>query len=418
MFSFIFRLAAKAAVVQKFRFVSLTVTIIVATLLLVVLSALYLNGESQMAVELSGVPNMVIKPKNSSADLLPEGSDIIKLFDKNIKKIKSEEYFWHNNIVNATPIAFSEGIVNGNRVKIAGTWFNKNLQVDNQSYKLGMLRFAHWKYTGKTPNQNSVIIGSNVKLSENNYETYENETIKIVINGKEKTFQIAGEINTGSFWDNYIFIDSNLLSELTGSKGFDEILVSALFKPDDNLSIRAEREGENSLSSDEYEIWMCSPYISVVAQTMRAEIPNSEINVQRRITEVQAGIIKTSSGIFLALFILTLIASLTAIFSAEKMYVTSHIKDFGIMTALGASHKKIFIQLFAEISLSSFISAVIIYLISSPLVNYISKAVYGVRFEANSILIAAAIIIPLAVSSGALWFLRKSLKENIVNLLK
>ena len=401
MFSFLFRLAAKAAVVQKFRFVSLTATLTIAALVLVILSALYLNGKLQMEVELSGVPNMEIEPQNTllSTDRLPFGD---------IEKIKSEDYFWHNNMVNLAPVTLSSTTVNGIPVKVAGTWFNKKLSVDGQSYNLGLLRFANWKYSGSAPDANSMILGANVRLSD---------PVELNINGRKKTFHIAGKINTGSFWDDYIFVDSNALSGPGDNKGFDKILVSALFKPDDQLAVRVERDGIGTLSPKEADMWSCAPYIANVAQTLGSTLPDTNIKILRRITEVQAGIIKTSTGIFLALFMLTLIASITAIYSAEKMYVTSHLKDFGIMAAIGASQKKIFAQLLTEIFFASILSAVIIWLLSNLLVNYISMAVYGVSFDAKTTLIVVAVLIPCMVSSFALWLLRKNLRQDTVKLL-
>lgn len=401
MFSFLIRIAFKAAFVQKFRFVSLTLALAIASLLLVVLSALFLNAESRMAVELGGVPNLVVEPQN---DLL--NTNTLSVDD--IRKIKAPEYFWHNNLANIAPITNSNATANGSPVKLAGTWFDKTLQVGDQQYALGLLKFASWKYTGTRPSANSVILGANLTLSG---------PVVVSINGNKETFHVAGKISTGSFWDNYVFISSDALSKMTGNKGFDKLLISALFKPNDELAAKAERMGENKLSPEEYEKWMCSAYIGVVAKTLKETLPTTVIKVQRRITEVQAGIIKTSSGIFMALFLLTLIASLTAIYSAEKMYVASHVRDFGIMTALGASPRKMFAQLLTEIAIASLLSALIIYFASSPLVRYVSMAVYGIRFEATTALMVVAVLIPFAVSSLALGFLRKNLRQDTIKLL-
>lgn len=401
MFTFLIRLALKAAIVQKFRFVSLTLALVIASLLLVVLSALYLNGESHMAVELSGVPNMVIEPQSSFLDSATLSSNAIK-------KIKSPRYFWHNNLANIIPITTCKASINGRSIKLAGTWFNKDFPVDDQHYTFGLLDFSNWKYTGTPPTRNSVILGSNVKLSG---------PITLVVNGEKEKFHVAGKINTGSFWDNYVFIDTDVLSGMTGKKGYDKLLVSALFKPNDKLAEKADRLGPGMLSHKEFEKWMCSAYIGVVALTMGKTLPTARIHVQRRITEVQAGIIKATSAVFIALFLLTLIASITTVYSAEKMYVSSHLKDFGIMAAIGASHKKILVQVFAEIFFASLLSAIVIYFVSRPLVNYLSKAVYGIRFDAKSILIVVAILIPFMVSSLALGFLRKSLRQNTIKLL-
>lgn len=80
-----------------------------------------------------------------------------------------------------------------------------------------------------------------------------------------------------------------------------------------------------------------------------------------RITGVQAGIIQASSGVFLSLFLLTLVMGVTAIYSAEKMYVTAHLQNVGVMRALGGSKQKLFAQLFVEIVLAAVLSGLLTY---------------------------------------------------------
>ncbi len=414
------RFAFKAVVVQRLRFLSLTLTITAASLLLIILSALYLNNESRMAVKLSGVPNMVIETKKDFSDV-NTALDSGKLTDDDIQAIKSPDYFWHANIVTLTPVMLGSAMANGKPVKLAGTWFSRDFRAGNQLYRFGMFTFNGWNYirgdscpfcsvSRRSDLQNSFLIaGANVRLTD---------PLFINVNGKTKAFHIAGRISTGSYWDDYIFLDSKAFSALTGENGFDEILVSAMLKPDDKLSVQADQFGMNTLSSSDMEKYMCSAYPGVIQQTMQEALPNARVKILRTITEVQAGIITTSRSIFLALFILTLIASLTAIFSAEKMYAASHIKDFGIMSALGAGHKRIIVQLFTEISIASAAAAALAFLASDALVPFISEAVYGIRFPLSPAFIVGAALAPFIVSSTALIFLKSKFKQNVAELLR
>ncbi len=420
MISFFLRLAFKAVVVQRIRFLSLTLTISAASLLLIILSALYLNNENQMTVKLSGVPNMVIETKENSHDVNTI-QDTEKLTDKDIRAIKSPDYFWHANIVTLAPVMLGSAIANGKPVKLAGTWFSRDFRAGNQLYRFGMFTFGGWNYirgdscpfcsvSRQSDLQNSFLIaGANLQLSD---------PVLISVNGTTKAFHIAGRISTGSYWDDYIFLDSKAFSALTGENGFDEILVSAMLKPDDKLSVQADQFGINTLSSSDMEKYMCSAYPGVILQTMQEALPKAKIKILRAITEVQAGIITTSRSIFLALFILTLIASLTAIFSAEKMYAASHIKDFGIMSALGAAHTRIIAQLFTEISISSTAAGIIAFLASYALVPFISEAVYGIIFPLSFDFILGVVLSPFIVSSTALIFLKSKFKQNVAELLR
>ncbi len=373
-----------------------------------------------MTVKLSGVPNMVIETKEGLGDVsVLQNSG--KLTDKDIRAIKSPDYFWHANIVTVAPVMLGSAIVNGKPVKLAGTWFSRDFLVDKQLYRFGMFTFTGWNYVRgnscpfcsvslNPALQNQFIIaGANVKLTD---------SVLMDVNGKTRAFHVAGRISTGSYWDDYLFVDSKTFSALTGKQGYDEILVSTMLKPDDKLSVQADQFGMNTLSSSDMEKYMCSAYPGVIQQTMQEALPNAKVKILRAITEVQAGIITTSRSIFLDLFVLTLIASLTAIFSAEKMYATSHIKDFGIMSALGAEHSRMLIQLFAEISIASSAASLLALAASGVLVPFISQAVYGISFPLSPSFVIGTVAAPFVISFTALIFLKNRFKQNVAELLR
>ena len=404
MISFLFRIAVKSAIVQKYRFASLTLTIAVASTLLVVLSALYFNVESQLSLDLSGVPNMVVEPKKSIVATS-------RLTVDDVLALKSEEHFWRNNIANAVPIMLAEGEIGGKRVKIAGTCFEMNISRENESYTFGLVKFEGWSYRGEKPNEDSVIIGANIDVGKMGGE------VRINVGGSGRMFKVAGILKSGSYWDNYIFLDLEVLREMTGKDGLDQILVSALIKPKDELAVKAELYGADSLN-EEFEKWYCSPYASTIAYTIKEVIPHSEVRILRRITEVQEGIIKASSGVFAAMFVLTLIASITSIFSAEKMYVSSKKREYGVMATIGSSRLKVFLQLIVELSMASFLSGALSYLLSRAAVGFISASVFGVSFQANSALITASASAPFITSLLTLIFVKRDLERNVIEILR
>jgi len=402
MFGFIFRIARRAATVKRSRFLALTLTIAAAATLLVILSALYLNAESQLKLDLSGVPNMVVQPKSdltTTEQLLPS----------DVETLKSKQHFWRNNVLTATPVLKSEALLDGQPVKITGSWFEHHIEVGDESYSLGLLTFKGWSYSGKQPAQNSVVVGANVPAKK---------TIDLEIRGQKRTFKVAGRLQTGSYWDDYVFFDLDHLSEVLKRQSIDEILVSALIKPKDKLAMEVEQYGENTLSDEDFEKWYCSPYTSSIAYTIQEVLPQTDVRILRRVTEVQEGIIKASGGVFLALFILTLIAAITAIFSAEKMYITSHFKDFGIMAAIGGSKRKIFLQITVEMVLAALLSGILTYGISAALLNLISNAVFNFDFSSQGTLLVVSFVIPFVTMILALLFVRRGFSRDIVQQLR
>jgi len=90
LISFLFRVVIRSMTVQKYRFASLVLTIVAASALLVILSTLYFNAESQLALELSGVPNMVVEPKKSIVA-------VTSLNTSDVLALKSKNHFWRNS---------------------------------------------------------------------------------------------------------------------------------------------------------------------------------------------------------------------------------------------------------------------------------------------------------------------------------
>lgn len=403
MISFLFRIARRAITVKQSRFWGLTLTLFAASVLLVVLSALYLNAESQLKIEVSGVPNIVVQPESdfaSASALTPD--DVIKL--------KSKTHFWRNNILTAAPIAKTVAMRGGRSVDVAGTWFQRDVAEGEEHYAMGLLTFPGWKYAGRTPDTRSVIVGADVPVS--------GPTVTLSLDGQAHTFDIAGTITTGYYWDDYVFMDMETLNRFRKGGAIDQILVSSLIKPKDRLARKVEQYGPEALGAGEFEQWYCSPYSSTISYTIGEVIPHSEVRIMRRVTEVQEGIIQASSGVFVALFLLTLIAAITAIFSAEKMYITSHTKDFGIMTALGGSNRKMVLQLLIELGIAAVLSGLATYAVGILLLNGISNAIFYFDFEAHGSLFIHSMVIPFVTMGLALFGARKSLTTDIVAQLK
>lgn len=401
MFRYLFRIAGRAAKIKRMRFISLTLTIAAASALLVILSTVYFNAESQLSMDMSGIPNMVVQP---GRDLL----NTEQLYTEDVKTLKAKHHFWRNNVLNAVPVLESKAATGGNVVNIAGTWFDHNISVDDETYAFGLLQFDGWSYRGKKPSAGSVVVGSRVGVENH---------IKLEIEGEEQVFEVAGVLETGSFWDDYIFMDIESLKQLTGRETIDKILVSALIKPKDAIARKAEQFGIEGLNPEQFEKWSCSPYAGSIAYSIEKVLPKKNVRILRRITEVQGSVIKASTGIFLALFILTMASSLTAIISAEKMYVNSHLRDFGIMTAIGGSRKKIYLQLLVELLFAAFLSAILTYGISLGLLNYVSYAVFNIDFSSYQMLLITSLVMPLVISLTALLFVQKGLTGKTIELL-
>lgn len=405
MIAFLLRLAHRAVTVQKYRFLALASTITVATALLVTLTSLYLNAEAQLKTELSGIPNLVIEPRKSLVTVSPlQAADAALL--------KSKKNFWHNNILNAVPVHIFPA--NGkNAPQLGATWFDRQVEVDGQTYRLGILHFPGWSYQGNPPAPGTIIAGKNTPAAlEGRTST------SVQLNGREQTFAIGGVISTGSYWDDFLFIDWGEVEDSARLQA-DQILVSALIKPADQLAMKAEVYGEASLNPQEYEAWYCSPYVSSVAGTVGAVLPGAQVRVLRRITEVQEGLIQATSGVLLTLLGVSFLVALLAVFSAEKMYLLARRKELAIMTALGANRRKCFSQLMIEILLAALIAALLITLSLAPLTAWMSREILTQELSTGTLAMAAGLILPFAVSlPPAMLLIRGSFQTQLLEFLR
>ena len=404
MLGFVLRLAARTAVSQRYRFAALVSTIALASSLLVVLSGLYLNASSFLAVELSGVPNLVVEPKRSIVQ-------VGELNTTHVLALKSERHFWRNNILNAVPVQLAEGSVDGKRVKVAGVWFRRDVQTQNGSFPVGLLEFRGWRYSGEPPGEGSAVAGAALQVKPG-------EVLVLRVGNSSMRLRVAGVIETGSYWDRYLFVSLDALQRATGRRDLDMILVGALIKPKDELALKAELYGTEALSPEEFEAWYCSPYASAIAYTIEEVVPQGSVRVLRRVTEVQEELIRASSGAFLALFAASAVVALLSVLSALRMYTAAKRTELGVLRALGASEGKISAQLGVEVLLASLAAGLLAYPLSRWAASAISGAVFGVELSVQRELLLLSTSMPPAAALVALVLLRRELRQEVAEVLR
>ncbi|NOZ58874.1 MAG: FtsX-like permease family protein [Euryarchaeota archaeon] len=407
MLGFALRLVAKTALSQRYRFAALAGSIALASSLLVVLAVLYLNASSLLAVELSGVPNLVVEPKKT-----PAGVPVAELSADQVPALKAREHFWRNNIQNAAPVLLAEGNAGGRELRLAGTWFRREVPSENGSYPFGVLEFRGWSYTGEPPGEGMVVLGAAVGIAQ------PGDAVEIETANSTRTFRVAGVLETGSYWDSYVFLSLEELQQMLGRTDIDLVLVGALIKPRDELAVRAELYGPEALSPEEFEAWYCSPYASAIAYTIAEVVPNSSVRVLRRVTGVQEELLRASSAAFLVLFAVSALVAVFSILSAVRMYVSAKRRELGIQRAIGASEARVAVQLGMEVLAASLLAALLAYPVSGTVAEAISRSVFGVELSSGLELLVLSLAMPPAASLVALFFLRKELSRELVEVLR
>ena len=196
------------------------------------------------------------------------------------------------------------------------------------------------------------------------------------------------------------------------------ILVGALIKPKDKLALKAELYGTEALSPEEFEAWYCSPYASAIAYTIEEVVPQGSVRVLRRVTEVQEGLIRASSGAFLALFAASAVVALLSVLSALRMYTAAKRTELGVLRALGASEGKISAQLGVEVLLASLAAGLLAYPLSRWAASAISGAVFGVELSVQRELLLLSASMPPAAALVALVLLRRELRQEVAEVLR
>jgi putative ABC transport system permease protein len=381
--------------------------------------------------------NLVVTPQADSLPLEIGGVDYrpansgAYLPESDLPKLKS--IFWHNNIIAFAPILEATAYIAAKQsdldafhprteIPLIGTWAGQPVYLaSGETFTTGIEKTNPWfqiegrwfaanggeekrvnvpprtqgEGVGYDPVGNPVecVVGANlakrlgIRAGDRLYLNV--PTMKKI----ESSFPctITGILSTGGPEDNAVLLPLRVVQGYIGKPGqYRKLYVSALTKPEDNFA----RRDPKSMSSDEFERWSCSPYVSSIAYSIQQALPGSDVRVIRRVAEGEGSILTHVGTLLWLVTFAALLAAALAVGASSAASVIERRSEIALMKALGAGRGSVGFLLAAEQLLLAVMGGGIGYAIGIVLARVVGEKIFGAAPEPS--LLVFVIILGLA----------------------
>lgn len=361
-----FRRQAKTKVLAV---VTLTLGASVATALLNV----SLDIGDRMTEELKQYgANIIVIPKERTLPLDIEGIDFNPIKDRSFIEekylSKLREIFWRYNIKGFAPHLTTTGEIDNRKFEVVGTWFEKeNSLATGEVFVEGIKKTKPWlRVRGEwIDDENDYDVALLDEEIQRALSILPGETIDVTLQGldglKNVKLSVKGIVEGEGPQKGKICVPLRFLQDGLNMTGkVQEIEVSALTTPDNELSKKAT-EDPDSLSTEEFERWYCTAYVSSVASQIEEAVPNTSAKPIRKIAEAEGRILKKLKILMALLTALSLIGSAFGIWSLMTTAVLERTQEIGLMKAVGADSRR---------AVSAFMTEVVIISIFGSLLGW------------------------------------------------
>jgi len=355
--------------------------------------------------------NLVVTPEADSLPLEIGGVDYrpanagAYLPESDLPKLKT--IFWHNNITGFAPIlevpiveqGLSRDISVPNHVELVGTWSEHQVKLpDGGSFTAGISRTNPWWQVdgtwfrdgkaecvvGRNFSQRAhIVAGDTIKLLDS-----EGSDVPVVV-------EVTGILSTGGAEDDAIVAGLSVAQFLGGRQGqYRTLYVSALTKPEDEFG----RRDPATLSSKDMERWICTPYISSIAYSIKQTLPGTDVRVIRRVADGEGAILKRVQALLWLVTLAALLAAALAVGASSAASVIERRSEIALMKALGAGSGMVGFLLAAEQLVLAFIGGGVGYSLGTFLARAVGQRIFGVAPEASLLVLAAVLALAAGVT--------------------
>ena len=357
--------------------------------------------------------NLVVTPEADSLPLEIGGVDYrpvnagAYLPETDLPKIKT--VFWHNNIIAFAPVlqvqseiakwnSANQELENREGAPFIGTWFAHSVKLpDGGSFVTGIDRTnSWWNIEGRwfSDGQRECVVGVR---SASRWNLRIGEQIDVNVPDPSKKVQVytqlrvVGILSTGSSEDDAIVSSLAEVQEISRLPGvYRTLYVSALTKPEDEFG----RRDPATLSSKDMERWICTPYISSIAYSIKQTLPGTDVRVIRRVADGEGAVLKRVQALLWLVTLAALLAAGLAVGASSAASVIERRSEIALMKALGAGSGMVGFLLAAEQLVLAFVGGGIGYSLGTVLARAVGQRIFGAAPEASLLVLAA--VLPLA----------------------
>lgn len=350
--------------------------------------------------------NLVVTPQADSLPLEIGGVDYrpinagAYLPEADLPKIKT--VFWHNNIVGFAPVlevpvnAWTKSsqtwitpVVDA-RATMIGTWAARSVVLpDGGAFATGVEKTNPWWHLDQgrwfQDGAAECVVGdkfaqrAEVKLGDTLHVQEQNQNVALAV---------TGILSTGDKEDDSIVAPLEVAQQLANKPGqYRKLYVSALTKPEDDFG----RRDPKTMRPDEVERWMCTPYISSIAASIKEVLPGTDVRVIRRVADGEGTILTHVRALLWMVTLAALLAAALAVGASAAASVIERRTEIGLMKALGAGSGTVGFLLAAEQLVLAFVGGGIGYSLGIILARLVGQKIFGVA-PAPSLLVLVAVL--------------------------
>jgi putative ABC transport system permease protein len=372
--------------------------------------------------------NLLVTPQADSLPLDIGGVDYrpvnagAYLPEADLPKIKT--VFWHNNIIGFAPILGlsvrgvsharddEKGLPDNReswpQVSLIGTWANHPVQLaDETTWNTGINETNPWWHLLKgrwfSNHGLECVVGKNLARERGAFQNGrrvfsgipigDNFVIDRGPSSPPLFLKAVGILDSGGPEDDAVIVPITIAQQLADRPGqYRQLYVSALSKPEDDFG----RRDPATMKPAEVERWMCTPYISSIAASIKEVLPGTDVRVIRRVAEGEGTVLTRVRALLWMVTFAALLAAALAVGASSAASVIERRTEIGLMKALGAGSGTVGFLLAAEQLLLAFVGGGIGYSLGIILARLVGQRIFGVA-PAPSLLVLIAV---LALAAG------------------
>lgn len=363
--------------------------------------------------------NEELKTYGSNITVVPQSEAVIsKLYDIENDDIQTEyiseekigellTIFWANNITDFAPETETTCTLNGQSVKVIGTWFNHHFEFLKKGsiYErdTGVINLRSWWdiESGEWLNEQTLdgdayaMVG---KDAAKRLGITAGDRIALTATGSTETLTVIGVYESGDDDDECIYTTLSAAQRLTDTVGLiKKIEVSAITSPDDELALKAARN-PSLLSGDEYDLWYCTAYVSSICFQIQEAIPEASATAIRQIADSEGKILEKTELLMSLIAFLSLIGATLGISNLVTSGVMERAQELALLKAVGARSGQITGLVLVEVLITSVLGAIIGYFMGYAFAQLIGQTVFSSSIEMSGMVAFIVAILIVAVT--------------------
>ena len=361
--------------------------------------------------------NLVVTPEADSLPLEIGGVDYrpvnagAYLPEADLPKIKT--VFWHNNIMGFAPLLETQvetakwnpvrrELESRSQATLIGTWVAHRVQLpEGGTFMTGVDRTnVWWSVEGSWfhEQKKECVIG---ERAADRLGVRVGDQIDVSVPDSSKMVQlytpltVTGILNTGGSEDDAIVTSLEQAQEVARKpEQYRKLYISALTKPEDDFG----RRDPATMNKEDLERWICTPYISAIAYSIKEILPGTDVRVIRRVAEGEGVILKRVRALLWLVTLAALLAAALAVGASSAASVIERRSEIALMKALGAGSGTVGFLLAAEQLLLAFVGGGLGYSLGTLLARAVGQKIFGVAPEASLLVLGVVLVLAACVT--------------------